>query len=57
MPACASPFGFAVPYNFSLTCGFTFGHSAGTCFHDWITSHLAVTGLSTVSMINNEINA
>jgi len=35
MPACTSPFGFAVTYHFSIsiTDGFTFAHSAETCFH------------------------
>jgi len=37
----------AVPYHFSisLTCGFAFRYSAGTCFHVMHTRHLALKGL------------
>jgi len=47
MPARASPSGFAVPFHFSIsfTCGFAF-RSAGTCFHELISTHLALKELN-----------
>jgi len=47
MPARDSPSGFAAPYNFSISppCGFAFRHIAGTCFHELISTHLALKGL------------
>jgi len=36
-----------VPYHFSIssTYGYAFRHSAGTCFHELISTHLALKGL------------
>jgi len=50
MPARASPSDSAVPHNFSilLTCGFTFGHYAGTCFHVVYTPHPVLKELKTL---------
>jgi len=45
MPARTSPFGFAVPFNFSIspTCSFAFGD--GGTFHVEYTPHPALKGL------------
>jgi len=47
MPARASPSGFAIPYQFSIsiTSGFAFGNSAETCFHVVYIQHVALKGL------------
>jgi len=54
MPANASPPGFAVPYNFSisLTCSFCFRTLCGYMFSCGITTHLALKKILRISTIS-----